>query len=308
MASIFGKKKPIENSENNDKLHALINENEKLHDQINLLLAKINSLESQTEELQQIIVELQKKKKFLADSLEKMKKLQKEKDDVIAMAMHDIKNPAGTIQNLISLLETYDLNAVEQSEVHRSLITISNRLVKIVEEVATTVHRTKVALKVEFSESNLNEIAGNVVNRYKIAAKAKDIEIRTDFSAKLTDVELDEGKIDEVIENLLNNAVKFSPNDSEVIVKTKMDDKYVILEVIDNGPGLSEQEVRVAFEKGSQLSAKPTGGESSTGFGLWIVQRIINEHNGKVWVRSKKGNGSTFSFRIPVKQKKEDNN
>ena len=305
MAPLFGKKKTQENSENTDKLQALIIENEELRNQINLLLAKISSLELQTDELKQIIVELQEKKKFLAESLEKLEKLQKEKDDAIAMAMHDIKNPAGTIQNLISLLETYDLNAVEQSEVHKSLIKISTRLVKIVDEVSTTVYRTKVALKVTFQNSNLNKIAETVVERYKLAAKAKDINLTNIFSDKLPEVELDEGKIEEVIENLINNAIKFSPNNSEITVKTKADEKYVILEVIDNGPGLSEQEVRKAFDKGSKLSAKPTGGESSTGFGLWIVQRIISEHNGKVWVRSKKGNGSTFSFRIPVRQTKE---
>ncbi|NOX17366.1 MAG: HAMP domain-containing histidine kinase [Chlorobi bacterium] len=307
MASLFGKKTHVENSGDNGKLQTLMTQNEELQHQINSLLGRIDSLESQTDELKQIIAELQKKKKFLSESLVKLEKLQKEKDDAISMAMHDIKNPAGTIQNLISLLETYDLNAVEQSEVHKSLIKISTRLVKIVDEIAIAVHRTKVALKVDFSESNLNDIAKSVVDRYKLAAKTKNIEIKTDFSTKLPNVELDEGKIDEVIENLINNAVKFSPNDGEVIVRTKTDEKYVIFEVIDNGPGLSEPEVRKAFDKGSQLSAKPTGGETSTGFGLWIVQRIINEHSGKVFVRSKKGSGSTFSFRIPIRQSKEDN-
>ncbi len=76
---------------------------------------------------------------------------------------------------------------------------------------------------------------------------------------------------------------------------------YVTVEIADNGFGLTEDEVAHAFEKGSKLSTKPTGNESSSGLGLWIAKKIVTEHDGHVWVKSKKGFGSTFAFKLPIK-------
>ena len=75
----------------------------------------------------------------------------------------------------------------------------------------------------------------------------------------------------------------------------------ISVEVKDNGYGLTENEVNYAFEKGMKLSTKPTGGESSSGLGLWIAKRIVEEHEGRVFVKSQKGLGSTFAFTLPIK-------
>jgi len=72
--------------------------------------------------------------------------------------------------------------------------------------------------------------------------------------------------------------------------------------VKDTGVGLSGEDLKHSFQKGAVLSAKPTGLEKSSGLGLWIVKKIIEEHNGKVWVESKLGDGSTFAFEIPIEE------
>jgi len=302
---LFSRKK-TDSSKDSDKVNQnrskLTEVNKRLTLQIELLLGKIQSLEVKTDELNKIIKELQSKKEQLEISLKNIEALQKEKEEVMAMAIHDIKNPAGTIQNLVNLLESYDLNAVEQTEIHKSLLTISNRIVKIVNTVSKSIKNTKNALKINFEKQNINDVLADVAERYTGVAESKSITVKLQTEESIPHIEFDFDKLDEAVENLLNNALKFSSKGALVTIKSKLEKDYVIIEVIDNGPGLSEEDVVMAFEKGSTLSAKPTSGETSTGLGLWIVKRIIDNHNGRVWVRSKKGEGSTFAFRIPIDQ------
>ena len=114
--------------------------------------------------------------------------------------------------------------------------------------------------------------------------------------------QFDAQKISEVIDNLVSNAIKFTPKNGAIRIKSSLVEESIIIEISDNGLGLSEDDIKKAFKRGSKLSARPTAGESSTGLGLWIVKKLVEAHDGKVWVRSAVGKGSTFAFSIPVKQ------
>ena len=114
---------------------------------------------------------------------------------------------------------------------------------------------------------------------------------------------MDEVKIQEVIENLINNAIKYGPPESTVEVRTFIKGKALTVEIQDTGVGIPEADLKRAFQKGAVLTPKPTGLEQSSGLGLWIVKRIIEEHSGKVWVNSKIGSGSTFGFELPIEIK-----
>ena len=123
------------------------------------------------------------------------------------------------------------------------------------------------------------------------------------ISSQLPELNIDADKIEEALDNLLNNAIKFAPQDTIVELSSYLKDenkKTVVIAVRDTGVGLSEEDLRRSFQKGATLSAKPTGLEQSSGLGLWIVKKIIEEHGGKVWVESKLGFGSTFAFELPV--------
>jgi signal transduction histidine kinase len=103
-----------------------------------------------------------------------------------------------------------------------------------------------------------------------------------------------------VLDNLLSNAVKYSPADKEVFVKLVSQDGTVTFSVKDEGPGISPDEQGQLFQHFRKLSARPTGGESSSGLGLAIAQRIVEEHQGSIGVDSQFGHGATFYFSIPV--------
>lgn len=281
----------------------LVEQNNKLKLQIDMLLAKNNNLSFKIEELNITIKELNSQKVYLADNITKIEKLQQEKDEICAMAAHDIKNPAGTIKNLVRLLDTYDLTTSEQKQIHESLISISSRIITLVEEVSNTVKNNNVSFSLNFSRFNINNLIDTVVNRYLGISRFKSILVKSNKDIKINESLMDHDKIEEAIENLLSNAIKYAPEGSNIEIKTYLENDNLVLEVIDDGYGLSEEEIQKAFLRGTTLSTNSVDGEDRSGLGLWIVKRIIDEHNGRVWVRSKKGHGSTFAFRIPYEQK-----
>ena len=112
-------------------------------------------------------------------------------------------------------------------------------------------------------------------------------------------VAADESRITEVFDNLVSNAIKYTPVGGGVTIRCEAGTGEVITHVQDNGQGLTEDDLKNAFRTFRKLSARPTGGELSTGLGLAIVKRLVEIHGGRVWVVSRKEQGSTFSFAIP---------
>jgi signal transduction histidine kinase len=104
----------------------------------------------------------------------------------------------------------------------------------------------------------------------------------------------------QVLENLLSNAVKYSPPGKSIFIRVKKEASAVRLEVEDQGPGLSAEDQKKLFGKFARLSAKPTGGENSTGLGLSIVKKMVEAMNGQVWCESQPGRGATFILMLPA--------
>ena len=111
----------------------------------------------------------------------------------------------------------------------------------------------------------------------------------------------DAQKLEEAIENLIDNAIKYSKPEKQITVSTEKDEKgKLIIKVADQGVGMSYIDIQKAFQKGVKLSARPTGDEVSTGLGLWIVKKIIDDHKGLIKIESELGKGTTFIITLPV--------
>ena len=119
----------------------------------------------------------------------------------------------------------------------------------------------------------------------------------------IPDLVFDPDRIGQAIDNLVSNAIKYSPHGSIVHVTLAQKDNEAQISVQDEGPGLSEEDQSKLFGAFQKLSATPTDGEKSTGLGLSIVKKIVEAHNGSVEVWSQLGSGSTFSFTIPLEAK-----
>lgn len=266
-----------------------------LRGQIDAMSIRSSQLTAQNKELQNKITKLTKLKSELEE-------LQLQKDELFAVIIHDIKNPAALIKGLVELLTSYDLSAVEQQEIIDDIATTTTRIVALSQEVSRILTLESNKSNLNFETCDLNEVVKDVVHRNHVGAKNKSLNLYSELADQLPSSDMDPQRIDEVLDNLISNAIKFTPKGGTVLVKTRVESNTVVCEVIDNGLGLTEEDLKHAFQRGARLSAQPTQGESSTGLGLWIVKKLLDAHHGKVWVKSTTGKGSTFSFSLPFKQ------
>lgn len=292
--------KPKANYHGNHNNNEILEENRRLKNKIEQLENKNIELEMKINELQSTNVDLEKQRELLLANKKKLEGLQKQKDDLFSMVVHDIKNPAAAIKNFVELLESYDLNATEQHEIMKNLLTTSSRILKLAQEVNEVITFEHTLIKLKFDRVDIKELIDNAVERYLSLARMKKVTLDFEEVKVSLEADVDGEKIDKVLDNLVSNAIKFAPKETRVFIKAQKLGDNIVVEVSDNGYGLSQKEVERAFEKGVQLENKPTGGESSSGLGLWIVKRIVEEHQGRVWVKSKRGAGSTFAFQVPI--------
>ncbi|NLT49630.1 MAG: HAMP domain-containing histidine kinase [Ignavibacteria bacterium] len=265
-----------------------------------LLIQKIKEFETNISQLEEINSTLLEQKIKLQTSKQNLEELQKQKDELFAIAIHDIKNPASAIKGYIDLIKGYDLNATEQQEIIENLATSSDQVVKLAHEISKIMARQKPEETMKFEMTSIKNIIDNICIQNASYAKKKGVKLLNQSSNSLPKNNIDPDKITEAIENLVNNAIKYALPNTIVHVRTYFNSDNVTVEVSDNGVGLSEEDVKKAFNKGVILTPKPTAGEDSSGLGLWIVKKIIEDHNGKVFIKSKLGIGSTFSFQLPI--------
>jgi hypothetical protein len=272
----------------------------KLRGEIESLRVQIDRLQDHAKELSQRNKELQEQVFQLRISNDELLALQTTKDDLFAQIIHDIKNPAAIIKSLVELLTSYDLKASEQQDIIKDIVTTSSRILKLSQEVSRVMALESNRIPLDLMEAPINEVVKDIIRLNTPNAEKKNIKMMAELGIDLPDIMMDPQKISEVIENLISNAIKFTMNGGMVKVKTFEKENFICVEVTDTGIGLTSDDIQKAFQKGARLSAKPTGGESSSGLGLWIIKKLVDVHKGKVWIKSALGKGSTFGFNLPV--------
>jgi signal transduction histidine kinase len=287
-----------------EEYQKIASDNSSLKGELAAMKGQIDAMLKRGNELTLHNKELEEKLDRLSNSKSDLEELARQKDELFAIVIHDIKNPAALIKNLVDLLRSYDLTANEQQEIIEDIAETTLVIVQLSQEVTKILNLESGLMHLDFEDNPITEIIEDIVTRNKVAANKKNMTIFTEFDKNLPYCELDAQKIDEVLDNLVSNAIKFTQNGGTIRVKAYKELRDIIVEVSDNGLGLSEDDVAKAFRRGQKLSAHPTGDEFSTGMGLWIVKKIVDAHHGKVWIKSLLGKGSTFAFSLPQKQEK----
>ncbi len=301
-------KKKMENNQvtiSKQEYDRIIVENTNLKSEIAALRSQIDALNNRSQELSSQNKDLKEKVDRLSEKKDELEELQKQKDDLFAMVIHDIKNPAGLIKSLVELLKSYDLSAVEQQEIIDDIVVTSSKIVSLSQEVTRILALESSALKLNIEDWDINMIIKDVSRRNSIASNNKSIEVLLDLP-DMPFIPIDPQKVDEIIDNLVSNAIKFSPNKGKIKIASKKVGEFVEISVADNGLGLSQEDISRAFQRGVKLSNKPTGNESSSGFGLWIVKKLVEAHKGRVKITSALGKGSTFTILLPLVQEIEN--
>ncbi len=151
-----------------------------------------------------------------------------------------------------------------------------------------------------FVQHDIKPLIHQVTREIEPIAETRKIEIETDITNKLPKVNIDINRMLQVLRNLLINAVKFTPKGGNIRVITKTEGDQLMVSVKDNGPGISEEHLETIFDKFQQVNILDSNKITGTGLGLSIVKHIILAHGGRVWVESRLGKGSVFTFSLPA--------
>jgi len=230
-----------------------------------------------------------------------LRRLSQRKDEFLRIASHDLKNPLTVIIGVAEMLQMLaPPGSVLTDEHHEMLATIvvrAHAMQRIIEDYLDFQALEDGQLAIEACESDLSAIAEEVVRAERSYAERKGIVLRFEPDPELPRVRLDPVRIGQVVENLVGNAVKFSPSGATVTVRTRAE-QGAYLEVRDTGPGISPTDRPRLFVKYARLSNRPTAGEKSSGLGLAICKQLVEAHGGTIGAEENPGGGAVFWFRV----------
>ncbi|PIB34807.1 hypothetical protein BFP72_05005 [Reichenbachiella sp. 5M10] len=222
-----------------------------------------------------------------------------EKNNFIHILSHDLRAPINNITALANILKMdADTLNEEQSRMITHIATESSRLNKMVTRILD-IEKIESKTSEQFEKIELSTILNRVVENYLTQASAKEIELITEIQPQVH-VLGDEQYLFHVFENLISNGIKFSPHGKKVFVTLTGQNHIAIVNISDQGPGMSDEDQRNMFKKFQVLTAKATAGERSTGLGLSIVNKYIGLLGGELECQSQPGQGTTFIVKLSL--------
>ena len=237
----------------------------------------------------------------LLDRNTALERLNEQKNRLLGMAAHDLRSPLGVILAYSDFLETEasDVLTEEQLDFVSTIKSTSEFMLNLINELLDVSTIESGQLHLECVPTDLGELARRNVALNRALAQQKHIELELTVGTGLPLLTLDRGKIEQVLNNLIGNAIKYSYPDTRVTVNLTSSDCEVTVAVTDQGQGIPEADLPKLFKAFGRANVKTTAGEQSTGLGLAIARKIIEGHRGTMTVESHVGTGSTFSFRVP---------
>ncbi len=219
--------------------------------------------------------------------------------DLIQMIFHDLRSPLG---NVISSLEVLKASLPEEDETVQSVLTIalrsSRRLSRLVESLLDLNQLEAGQAVLHKSKASIGAVLTDAVEEVHPVAEAKGHTIRFNLATDLPLLEFDVEMIRRVLINLLENAIKYTPSGGSIDVSARREADKVVVSVRDTGPGIPAHEQSRVFEKFSRIQAE--GCPKGLGLGLAFCRLAVEAHGGRIWVESQEGQGSTFSFTLPL--------
>ena len=255
------------------------------------------------EDLSRLNNELATLQREMAKKNIELEQLNALKNELLGMAAHDLRSPLGVIQNYSDFLEA-DAGPLLNDEQRAFISTIkrtSRFMLGLVDDLldVSTIDAGRLVLDRQPCDPGLLLTENVTLNRTLAARKT----IAIDWTAPerpLPILQLDAGRIEQVLNNLIGNAMKFASPGSRVGVSATANDAAVTISIADQGPGIPPGDLPNLFKPFGRATARGTAGEKSTGLGLAIVRKIVEAHGGRIWVESELGKGATFRFALPI--------
>jgi signal transduction histidine kinase len=269
---------------------------------IDLLLSTYENAIQKNTELAEANQQLITMHREIAKKNTQLEKLNDDKDKFLRIAAHDLRNPVSAILSFSVLLLEEMADKLDESETEfmKIIKQSSEYSLELLNELLDISIIESGQVRLNLTEVDLITVIKNNVSLNSVVAEKKSINLSFDADAETLPIKVDQVKIEQVLNNLISNAIKYSHANSEVSVLLTHNDRQAIVMVIDKGQGIPHDEQSHLFQPFAKTSVKSTAGERSTGLGLSIVKKIVESHNGKVWFNSELNSGSTFYVSLPL--------
>ncbi|MGM0586798.1 MAG: hybrid sensor histidine kinase/response regulator [Bacteroidota bacterium] len=245
----------------------------------------------------------------LYEANERLKSLNEDKDEVLKIVSHDMRNPLNNIIGLASMLrESEDVDAGEVSQMGEIIERSGEKLLHLVNSLLDVAKIESGAIKVEWEVKDLAKQIKNAVQSVRLLAERKSLKLHLDLPDRLVQVPIDEPKLDQILGNLISNAIKFTPAGGDIYITLKVDTSdptpaypATTIEIRDTGIGIPEDLLPHIFDKFGGHQRQGTEAEEGSGLGLSIVKHFVELMDGTIQVESDEGEGTSFQLQFPAR-------
>lgn len=235
-------------------------------------------------------------------------KIERDRKAFVSNVSHELRTPLTSVRSYIEALAD---GAWQDPEVAPSFLQVTQdeteRMIRMINDLLALSRMDSGTTKLELEYVNLNELLNYILNRFDMIIEKDDhpekqYSIKREFTDKDIWVELDTDKFTQVVDNLMNNAIKYSPDGSEIIVRLLQTHNYAILSVTDQGLGIPRKDVPKIFDRFFRVDKARSRKQGGTGLGLAISKEVVQLLGGRIWVDSVEGKGSTFYISLPFEK------
>ncbi|ACV24467.1 cache domain-containing protein [Methanocaldococcus fervens] len=266
-------------------------------DEIGELAKAFNKM---AEDIRKSHEELKRHTKELKESYEKLKEIDKLKSEIISIVSHELRTPLTSIKGYVELVLDGLMGELNSNQ--RRCLEIANnnidRLKRLIDDMLDLSKIESGTIKFDIKDVKIKDMVVDVLNSLGPQIKEKNIEIKCEIEENLT-AKVDKDRITQVLINLIENAIKFSPVKGVIEIHAFRDNNYAHIIIKDYGPGIPKKDLDKIFDKFYQVNF-PKIKKDGAGLGLAICKSIIEAHGGKIWVESELGKGTSFHVLLPI--------
>ena len=237
----------------------------------------------------------------IVGNIENLKSMENLRRELVGNVSHDLRTPLSVIHGYIEtlMIKQDQLDEQEKDKYLTIILESTHKLKKLVEELFELSKLEARQVKAQKEPFFIQELIDDLCQKFELLASEKNIVLKTATSPNKSLVFADVSLIERVLQNLMDNALKFTPENGEISVVIDSSDQYVEIKVSDNGPGIPEEQIPYIFDRYHIGDKRVSLDNKNTGLGLAIVKKILEIHNVTINLSSKLNKGTTFSFQLP---------
>lgn len=235
-------------------------------------------------------------------SVARQEKLSRNQSEFMRIVSHDLRSPLTAMQGFASMLEMVgDLN---EKQTH-----FANKILSGITQMTSIVDNFQDAgrfdpetgfYEMERAPCDLTDVVQRIIRTHLLPAEKQELTIKTVIADDIPIINVDANMIERAITNLIDNAIKYTPNGRNILVGLHREDESIVISVADNGLGISEENQKMLFERHVRIPRREHKKVKGSGLGLFIVRSVAQRHGGRAWVKSEEGKGTTFYISIPL--------